>query len=1053
MAGISINTVWKRRIWRFLKITGIAAGSILFLMFLFPYIFPGFIARQIKQWARNSIQSELNFSDASLSFFKHFPALTLTLSDFSVNGSAPFENEVLVSSKEISLGVDLTSLFASSISVDKIFLNGATINIQVDEEGHANYNIYQSSDSATTTTGSDSTSASLKIEKILIENSSLTYKDASLPMLLSARGLYYEGTGDLSKAIFDLHTHTEIDSLDFYYDQQPYFLSKKINADLVTKINTHSLALLFEKNRLYINRLPVNFTGSLEFLPGGYVIDCSLKSADSDLHDMFTALPPDVLDWLQHTTVKGFGSLDATFKGKYIPAENSQPDLAVNLKIRQGSIANQQAPAPLKNIFLDLHAGMPKLNMDSLYVNIDSLAMAMDKDFFYGRMHWKGWSQPVIHTRLNAALDLERWSRAMGVSGFAVKGRYVLHAQADGKYATTIVPDGIRKMDTVISSIPRFELRSSVTDGYFKYTALPQAVRDISFNLDASCPDSNYKNTRLSVENLRAKVLDNYVRGFFRLTNTDDFPIDANLQTVFNLADIKQFYPLDSINLAGDLKVDIQTKGNYVPARHLFPVTHALLELKNGRIQTPYYPKPLEQVQVAAELTSDKGSLRDLHVACTPISFQFEGQPFMVKADLQNFDDLRYNITSHGTLDIGKLYRVFALQGYDLQGFVETNLSLRGRQSDATAGRYDRLYNRGSMKVKDVAFRSDLFPQPFLVHTGLFRFDEDKMWFDAFRMSYGKTKLSLDGYLSNVIDYFTTRQAPLKGAFDLKSDYVLVDEFMAYAGDTTDHATATDSAGTGVFIVPPDLSLSLKAAVKKTRFSGMDINDLSGQVVIDSGKIKLQQTGFTLIDAPVMMDAEYQSLSPRRAQFTYHINAKEFDVKKAYNEIKLFHDLASSASRAEGVISLDYQLAGRLDENMHPVYPSLKGGGVLSIKKVKVKGLKLFNVVSRKTEKDIRDPDLSKVNIKSTIAKNIIHIARTRMRVSVFRLRLEGEADFYGHLNLGMRIGLPPLGLIGIPVKITGTQNNPVIKAGKARKDQLEEVEDTEEEVPPAGNQ
>jgi AsmA protein len=69
------------------------------------------------------------------------------------------------------------------------------------------------------------------------------------------------------------------------------------------------------------------------------------------------------------------------------------------------------------------------------------------------------------------------------------------------------------------------------------------------------------------------------------------------------------------------------------------------------------------------------------------------------------------------------------------------------------------------------------------------------------------------------------------------------------------------------------------------------------------------------------------------------------------------------------------------------------------------------------------------------------------MKVSVFKLRIEGQAAFDGRLNLHCRVGLPPFGVIGIPVSITGTQENPKVKARRAsKKDELEETEDKEEE-------
>jgi AsmA protein len=41
-----------------------------------------------------------------------------------------------------------------------------------------------------------------------------------------------------------------------------------------------------------------------------------------------------------------------------------------------------------------------------------------------------------------------------------------------------------------------------------------------------------------------------------------------------------------------------------------------------------------------------------------------------------------------------------------------------------------------------------------------------------------------------------------------------------------------------------------------------------------------------------------------------------------------------------------------------------------------------------------------------------------------------------------MRLGLPPLGIIGIPMRVTGTQDNPKIKLGKSDKDEIPETED-----------
>ena len=62
------------------------------------------------------------------------------------------------------------------------------------------------------------------------------------------------------------------------------------------------------------------------------------------------------------------------------------------------------------------------------------------------------------------------------------------------------------------------------------------------------------------------------------------------------------------------------------------------------------------------------------------------------------------------------------------------------------------------------------------------------------------------------------------------------------------------------------------------------------------------------------------------------------------------------------------------------------------------------------------------------------------MKIALFRLRFQGQTSFDGQLNLRIRVGLPPLGLIGIPVVVTGTQENPKIKVFSKTGEEIEET-------------
>ncbi|MFY7652367.1 MAG: hypothetical protein ACOVQE_06670, partial [Chitinophagaceae bacterium] len=97
-----------KKLGKIAKYTGIVVLLLLLMVVLAPYILPNTVSQKIKQLANESLTTELNFSKARLSFIRHFPKLTLSLYDVNLKGSAPFNNQSLLTAKEIALGIDLT---------------------------------------------------------------------------------------------------------------------------------------------------------------------------------------------------------------------------------------------------------------------------------------------------------------------------------------------------------------------------------------------------------------------------------------------------------------------------------------------------------------------------------------------------------------------------------------------------------------------------------------------------------------------------------------------------------------------------------------------------------------------------------------------------------------------------------------------------------------------------------------------------------------------------------------------------------------------------------
>ena len=123
----------KKYIFKALKYLGILVGSLLAFVIVFPTLYPEYVTEKVKKLANDNLNGELNFSKANLTFFTHFPSLTLNLDDVLLKGSAPFEKDTLVSVKRLSLGIDVKDLlFSKKIDIEEIYLKNAFVHIQVD---------------------------------------------------------------------------------------------------------------------------------------------------------------------------------------------------------------------------------------------------------------------------------------------------------------------------------------------------------------------------------------------------------------------------------------------------------------------------------------------------------------------------------------------------------------------------------------------------------------------------------------------------------------------------------------------------------------------------------------------------------------------------------------------------------------------------------------------------------------------------------------------------------------------------------------------------------
>ncbi|RZJ51038.1 MAG: membrane assembly protein AsmA, partial [Chryseobacterium sp.] len=860
-------------ILKILKWIGISLVSILFLMFIIPILFPGTISKQVKIFANKHLAGELDYKKTHLTFFRHFPSLTVSVDDLLLKGSKPFQQDTLLAAREVAAGINLKNLiFDGEIKIDEIYVTDAFANVFVNTKGQANYNVYVSKPSKTPKDTTEA-GASIKLDLIKFRNINVKYNDHAARVLVDAKGLNYTGKGGLSEDVFDLETDLDINKLDFSLDRIWYAKQKTLHADLITRINTNALTFVLRKNELRINELPLKFTGFLSILKDGYDLDINAASEKTTIRDMLSVLPPQYLEWVKDTKIEGNSDLFFSLKGKFIEAKNLKPRLKARLLVQNGFISSGNAPVPMNNLNMDLNVDLPDLNTDQL------------------------------------GIDLKK----------------------------------------------------------------------LSFDLG---PNNNF----------RAVV---QTKGLKEMQIKADIKGAVNLQTMDNALGLK------NIDIRGLLDTNIKANGLFSLDKKLFPKTNGYLNLKNGWLKTKYYPNAIQNINIAAHITNTDGTFKSLGVKLDPFKFDFEGNPVFVNADLQNFEDLLYKVRAKGVLNVGRIYKVFAKKGLDVSGLIMADLSLNGRQSYATTGQYSKLDNSGNLILKNIKATTEYLPKSFYIKEGNFEFENEKMWFRKFFATYGKSDFALNGHLINTINYFIERKGTLHGQFVLNSRYILIDEFMALKnGDNTDksidveYAKVENPKSSGVVIVPKNLDVSLGVNARKVEFKGLGLNNVRGLASVNKGEVYLKNTSFDIIGSRMKIDARYQDESPLTANYDVALNVLDFDVQRAYKEIDMVREMATAAKDVKGIVSIDYKLKGDFDKNMMPIYPSLEGGGVVNLRDVEVKNLKMLSAVGDNIgAKAFDNPDMKGVNIETHIKNNLIHVDKFTFKVSILRPTVSGTTS------------------------------------------------------------
>ncbi|HEX6815685.1 MAG TPA: AsmA-like C-terminal region-containing protein [Gemmatimonadaceae bacterium] len=395
-------------------------GVVLVLLAVLPFLFRDRIAQRVQQEVNDDVNARVAWRGVGLSFFRHFPNLSLTLDDLSAAGVGRFEGDTLAAVSHLRVVLDVTSVVGNVLGgtplvVRAIELDQPRVHLLALEDGTANWNITKTPPAAPQPKPNAKPLA-VSLRRFQITGGAIVFDDRHTRLLASLAGYDQTLSGDLSQSRVTIQTTATVDSATVVFAGIPYLehvkigLTGNVDADLSGK--TYALA----NTQLRLNDLAVAASGSVKSAGSVLALDLAFKAPRSDFKSILSLVPGVYAHDFDKVQASGTIALDGWIKGPYGPT--SFPAFALTTRVNDAAFKYADLPLPARSIAVDLSLSNPGGSADSTIVKLGRFHVVLGANPVDASMVLRTpVSDPDIDARLTGRVDLADLRRTVKLQG------------------------------------------------------------------------------------------------------------------------------------------------------------------------------------------------------------------------------------------------------------------------------------------------------------------------------------------------------------------------------------------------------------------------------------------------------------------------------------------------------------------------------------------------------------------------------------------------------------------------------------------------------------
>jgi hypothetical protein len=619
--------------------------------------------------------------------------------------------------------------------------------------------------------------------------------------------------------------------------------------------------------------------------------------------------------------------------------------------------------------------------------------------------------------------------------------------KADG----TIGFSGFAKGAMTETTLPAFGLAMNINNATMQYPDLPTAIKNINMDLKVDCKDGIMDHTIIDLKKFHMDMGSNPIDAEAYVNGMNPYDIQkCRLKAQVKLEDVTKMFPMDSLTLKGLFGIDVNVKGKYSDELKLMPVVNAGMSLDNGYVKYDGFAEAMEEVNMKASAKSD-GNMATSTAVLEFLRLKLDKEPFELAAKVLNFDDPNYDATFKGVIDLGKMTKLFPVEGTTLSGRIVTDIKTKGIMSDVTAGKYTNTTTSGTMDITNLSYISPVdLPQGFGLSAANFTFSPEKINITKMVGNAGKSDIDVTGYFSNYMGYIFGGggDTAIHGKMNFNSKKFNVNEWM-----TEDSTAVVDpnapAAPMTVLEIPVNIDFVLTSSIKKVLYDNMTLSDLAGDIIMKDGKVSMNGIKFGLLEGTVGMNGSYAAINKKSANFDFDMDVKNIGIKDAFKTFNTVQKLAPMAENMEGKFSTVMKLKGVLGKDMMPKYDLLDGKGTLLLANATITKNKVLEGLGTLTKNNSLNPlNIKDLKINYRIKDGKLFVDPFDLNAGNVKMNIGGNNSLTGALDYKIKMDMPAgaagtaannalAGLTGKPVdgnknikvtfKVGGTVDSPKI--------------------------